>query len=92
MRHLLIILLWLLGAGFAQGQTVYRGRSSYESDVVGTWRDGRLYARTSSYQRDILFTYRDNRVYANSSVYRHDVLLSTSARVHPVILLWIMMQ
>ena len=65
---------------------IYKGRSPYESDVLATWRDSKMYSGTSPYQSDILFTYKDNKVYRKNEPYSSSVLLTTSARVHPIIL------
>ena len=65
---------------------IYKGRSPYESDVLATWRDSKMYNGTSPYQSDILFTYKDNKVYRKNEPYSSSVLLTTSARVHPIIL------
>jgi hypothetical protein len=35
---------------------IYRGTSSYTSDILAHYEDGRVYDKTSGYTSDILFT------------------------------------
>ena len=71
----------------AQGSThLYRGRSSYSSDILYTW-DGRyIYRGRSTYSSDILCTYDGRYLYRGNSTYSSDILYTTDA-ILPVPLL-----
>ena len=53
---------------------LYRGNSTYTSDIIATW-DGRyLYKGNSTYSSDILLTYDGKYLYAGRSTYSSDIL------------------
>ena len=39
---------------------IYKGNSSYSSDVIANLKDGKVYSGTSSYSSDIQFSYDGN--------------------------------
>ena len=53
---------------------IYRGNSTYTSDIIATW-DGRyLYKGNSTYNSDILLTYDGKYLYAGRSTYISDIM------------------
>ena len=53
---------------------LYRGNSTYTSDIIATW-DGRyLYRGNSTYSSDILLTYDGKYLYAGRSSYNSDIM------------------
>lgn len=74
MRKFLLILLALIPlCGFSQSK-VYRGNSTYSSDVLYTWDGKHLYRGNSTYSSDILFTWDGKHLYQGNSTYSSDVL------------------
>ena len=59
-------------SSFAQVK-VYKGNSSYSSDVICTLRGNKVYKGNSSYQSDILCRIDDNKVYRGNSSYNSDI-------------------
>jgi hypothetical protein len=57
---------------------VYKGTSSYTSDVICTVEDGNVYKKTSSYTSDILCHVAKNRVYKGNSNYTGDVIYTVA--------------
>ena len=60
MKHLAILFLLMIfgiGSSHAGSMHIYKGNSSYSSDILYTW-DGRyLYRGNSTYSSDIVFTW-----------------------------------
>lgn len=54
--------------------TVYKGTSTYSSDVICTVKDGNVYKKTSSYSSDILRHVSKKQVYKGNSNYISDVI------------------
>ena len=55
---------------------MYRGTSSYTSDIIMTIRDSRIYKGTSNYTSDILAHFSEGKVYDKTSGYTSDVLFT----------------
>ncbi|MEI7982232.1 MAG: hypothetical protein WCI71_11310, partial [Bacteroidota bacterium] len=55
---------------------VYRGTSSYSSDITMTIRDNKIYKGTSNYSSDILANIRNGKIYDKTSNYTSDVLFT----------------
>lgn len=91
MKRLVLILLIVALAPMccmAAAMHIYRGNSTYTSDILYTW-DGRyLYRGNSTYSSDILCTYDGRYVYEGRSTYTSDILLTYSAPIPlPILLL-----
>ena len=70
----LLLLLPFAVRGAAAEVRVYKGTSSFTSDVICTVRDGKVYKGTSDFQRDLLFTIRDGKIYKGTSTFTSDIL------------------
>ena len=68
----MISLPFLLSASSSEVK-IYKGTSSYTSDILYTVRDKKVYDRTSSYSSDVIFTIRDGKAYKGNSSYTSDV-------------------
>ena len=62
-------------SSFAQVK-VYKGNSSYTSDVICNLKGDKVYKGNSSYQSDILCRIDDNKVYKGNSSYSSDILFT----------------
>ena len=74
-KRILIMTFFCLAflSGFSQVK-VYKGNSSYSSDVLCTLKDNKVYKGNSSYNNDILCHIDDNKVYKGTSSYSNDIL------------------
>ncbi len=72
----LLLLLPFVTRTAAAEVRVYKGTSTFTSDVVCTVRDGKVYRKTSSFTSDILATVRDGKVYEGTSNFQRDVLFT----------------
>ena len=59
-------------SSFAQVK-VYKGNSSYSSDIQFTIRNGKVYKGSSSYSSDVVFTIKDGKLYKGNSNYTSDI-------------------
>ena len=69
----MISLPFLLSASSSEVK-IYKGTSSYTSDILYTVRDGKVYKKHSNYTSDIVCTVRKDRIYKSTSNYTSDVL------------------
>ena len=59
MKRFLLLSIMLLTMGFVNAQTeVYKGTSSYSSDVICNLSDGKVYKKNSSYSSDVICNIR----------------------------------
>ena len=91
MKRLVLILLIVALAPMccmAAAMHIYRGNSTYTSDILFTW-DGRyLYVGNSTYTSDILCTITNGHLYRGRSTYTSDILLTYTAPIPlPILLL-----
>lgn len=87
MRRLILLLIALLPlCVFAQSK-IYRGNSTYSSNVLYTWDGRHLYRGRSTYSSDILYTIDDTHVYRGRSTYSSHILLTLSGKIPIPILL-----
>jgi hypothetical protein len=70
----LLLLLPFVTRTAAAEVRVYKGTSTFTSDIVCTVRDGKVYQGTSDFQRNILFTLRDGKIYKGTSSFTSDIL------------------
>ena len=57
MFYIVLVMAFLLGYTNLEAQTkVYKGTSTYSSDIIATIKNGKVYTGTSSYSSDIQFT------------------------------------
>ena len=85
-----VAVLLLTTCSLAQARYVYRGNSTYSSDIVCTW-DGRyLYRGRSTYSSDIVYTYCNGHVYQGRSTYSSDIVCTTDGHI-PIPLLMLIM-
>ena len=66
MKRILLLILFMLNMAMTFAQKVYRGTSSYQSDILFTYRDNKVYRKNESYQSSILL---------NSSAPLHPIIL-----------------
>ncbi|MBR4114863.1 MAG: hypothetical protein IKK40_02510, partial [Bacteroidales bacterium] len=61
--QIILIIMGLSFLNFLSPSTckVYKGTSTYSSDVICNLKDGKIYKGNSSYSSDVLVTIRDNR-------------------------------
>ena len=65
---------------------IYRGRSTYTSDIIATWDGKYIYQGRSTYMSDIIATVTGQHVYQGRSTYSSDILYTISGHL-PVPLL-----
>ena len=73
MKWILFLALFLATAS-APEVKVYKGTSSYLSDILYTVRGGKVYKGRSNYTSDIRCTIRGHEIYKGTGNYRSDVL------------------
>ena len=70
-----LLFLFLLASSMAHAVTyVYKGRSTYSSDILFTWDGKYLYAGRSTYSSDVILTFDGKYIYAGRSTYSSDIL------------------
>ena len=70
-----LLFLFLLVSSMAHAVTyVYKGRSTYSSDILFTWDGKYLYAGRSTYSSDVILTFDGKYIYAGRSTYSSDIL------------------
>ena len=75
-----VAVLLLTTCSLAQAAYIYRGNSTYSSDILYTY-DGRyLYRGRSTYSSDILYTYYRGHVYHGRSTYSSDIVCTWDLR------------
>ncbi len=72
----LLLLLPFVTRTAAAEVRVYKGTSTFTSDIVCTVRDGKVYKRTSSFTSDVIATVRSHQIYKGTSSFRSDVLFT----------------
>ncbi|MBP5583353.1 MAG: hypothetical protein J6X43_05300 [Bacteroidales bacterium] len=78
-KFVLQIILIIMGLSFLNFLTqstckVYKGTSTYSSDVICNSKDGKIYKGNSSYSSDVLVTIRDKMIYKGNSSYSSDII------------------
>ena len=72
---IIITLLLLFNSISSYSQVkIYKGNSTYSSDIIFTINDSKVYKGNSNYSVDILFVLRDGRLYKGNSSYYSDVI------------------
>ncbi|MBQ4314552.1 MAG: hypothetical protein IJC21_03820 [Lentisphaeria bacterium] len=93
MKKVILILSVVAAAVFIHADEVriYRGNSTYSSDCIATYSDGRFYKGSSTYSPDCFATYHRNKLYRGSSTYSSDCVFtfSESVKYSPALLTWI---
>jgi hypothetical protein len=70
-----ILALCLVNCSATRAQaTIYRGTSSYTSDILCHVKDGKVYLKNSSYTSDIACHISNDRIYKGTSSYTSDIL------------------
>ncbi len=66
MKKVILILSVVAAAVFIHADEVriYRGNSTYSSDCVATYKDGKLYRGSSTYSSDCVFTFSESVKYS----------------------------
>ena len=73
-RKVLIAMLFCFAFISVSAQVkVYKGNSSYSSDILYTVRKGKVYKGSSSYSSDVLFNIKDGKLYDGNSSYSSDI-------------------
>ena len=90
MRRLLLLVL-LLAPFYVEAQShMYRGGSTYTSNILYTFDGKYLYRGNSTYSSDIIYTFDGQRVYRGNSTYSSDILYTLDGEI-PVALLVLLM-
>ena len=55
---------------------IFRGNSTYSSDCVATYKNGKLYRGNSTYSSDCIATYYDGKFYKGNSTYSSDCFVT----------------
>lgn len=76
MKKYLLILLSIFSINLMANTYIYKGTSSYHSDIRFTWDGKYLYKGTSQYRSDVILSYDGENIYKGTSTYRSDILLS----------------
>ena len=79
MKQIILIAIMILSIGFANAQTkVYKGTSSYSSDVICNLNNDKVYKKTSSYSSDVICNVSGKKIHKGTSSYSSDVLYNIS--------------
>lgn len=76
MKRTALTLLVLLTAMLGAAQKVYRGNSSYNSDIVCHIEQGKVYRGQEPYTSSIIARFDGTSLYSGNSVYSSDILLT----------------
>lgn len=85
-----VAVLLLTTCSLAQAAYIYRGNSTYSSDILYTYDGLYLYRGRSTYSSDILYTYYRGHVYHGRSTYSSDIVCTTDGHI-PIPLLMLIM-
>ena len=79
MKQFILLATMLLTFSLVNAQTkVYKGTSSYSSDVICNLNNSKVYKKTSSYSSDVICNVSGSKVYKGTSSYSSDVLYNVS--------------
>jgi hypothetical protein len=68
MKNLLILATMLLTVGFANAQSkIYRGNSTSDRNLIGTYDGGMIYKGNSTSNRNLVGTISDGKIYRGNS-------------------------
>ena len=82
-----LLFLFLLASSMAHAVTyVYKGRSTYSSDILFTWDGKHIYRGGYTNYSDILFTYDGKHLYRGKYTNYSDILLTFDGPL-PVIMM-----
>lgn len=59
---------------------IFRGASTYRSDILYTWDGRHIYGGVSTYRSDILYTWDGRHLYRGASTYSSDILYTWDGR------------
>ena len=77
-RSLLIVALFLVFSSLNAQTKVFKGTSTYSSDVICTLNNSKVYKKSSSYSSDVVCTINGSKVYKANSSYSSDVMYTVS--------------
>ena len=80
MKKYLLILLSIFSINLMANTYIYKGTSSYRSDIRFTWDGKYLYKGTSQYRSDVILSYDGENIYKGTSTYRSDILCHWDGR------------
>jgi hypothetical protein len=79
MKKIILLATILLTSFTMNAQTkVFRGTSSYSSDVICNLNNGKVYKKTTSYSSDLICNINGSKVYKGKRSYSSDVLYNLS--------------
>ena len=81
MKRVLTIIFILLPMVVAAQSKMYRGNSTYISDILCTYDGKYLYNGNSTYSSDIVLTYDGRHVYDGRSTYSSDILYTIKGSI-----------
>ena len=91
MKKALILLVAMIAMAMqAQAAShIYRGNSTYTSNIIATWDGKYIYEGRSTYISDIMNTVTGKHVYRGRSTYNSDILYTITGRIPIPVLLTI---
>lgn len=69
---------------------LYRGNSTYTSDILYTWDGRRLYHGNSTYTSNVLLTIAQENLYSGNSTYASDILYTINGTIPVPVLIMLM--
>lgn len=80
MRQFLLLVAFIgFLASTVQAQTkVYKGSSTFDSDIVMTIENGNVYKGNSTFYYDVLTTIADKSVYSESSTFYNNMIFNSN--------------
>ena len=79
-RILLFTILTAIALQLHAVSHIYRGNSTYTSNIIATWDGRHLYRGNSTYTSDILLTWDGKYMYNGRSTYTSDIICSWDGR------------
>ena len=63
---------------YFDGTYLYKSinKSKYSSNIIGTYKNGKIYYGRSTYSSDILATYKNNKMYQGNSTYSSNIIFT----------------
>ena len=76
-----LLFLLLFCSSFASAVTyIYKGKSTYSSDILFTWDGKYLYNGKSTYSSDVILTFDGSYIYNGKSTYSSDIVCTWDGR------------
>ena len=76
LKAVIIFLLYIMSISNIYAQKIYRGNSSYSSDIVCTHDQGKVYRGNSTYSSDVIARFDGTNLYRGNSSYNNDIVIN----------------